>query len=172
MDISTILTTDSNYVEIHFCPDRVALDTNNVIKVGWDQPAKLNNRLTNATKQEIKEYFHRDLVYLYDLQNDGQRVYRKLPQKEYANGNLYAIAYIEEVLPSHRFPCTDEIAHEHVINRTSYRINNRMYFVHDVDESSKHTYYIRYNHADNVDLKKMQLDLDKFIAMTRLARTC
>lgn len=171
MNLDNILTESCNYVEIYICPDNVR-DTNE-IDVGHKSPLQLGSGLGNGTKQELREYHHRDMAYIYDLENDAQRVVRKLAQSMSVQGNMFAISFIEEVLSSHRFPCTNNIAHITKITRTTYRINNRMFLVHDKDETSNY-YYIRYHHSGNVDTLKMQQDLDRAIGhlkKQRLVRT-
>lgn len=165
MDIATLVnySTDVNVVEAYVCPSAVSAD-NDRIKIGWDTEVSFTiNHNTAPTVQMIKEYHHRDITYVYDLDNDGQRAMRRVVQKEDFNTrNTYTIAICEDVIPSHRFPSTQDIAHSEVIQRSSYRINNRMFFIHDVEVASgTHYYYFRYSHSNNVDTKKMQTDFDR-----------
>lgn len=171
MNLDNVLTESCNHVEIYVCPNLVRDESE--IDVGHKTQLQLGNVLGNGTKQELKEYYHRDMAYIYDLENDAQRVVRKLPQSMCVQGNLFAISFLEEVLSSHRFPCTNNIAHGTKITRITYRINNRMFLVHDKDETH-HYYYIRYHHSGNVDTRKMQQDLDRVIGQLkkqRLVRT-
>ena len=169
IDLATLLSEHGNHVEIYICPQMVHESTS--IKVGWRNAIKLDSlRLGNGSQQHIKEYYHRDMVYTYDLTNDGQRVYRKLAQNDLCYDRIYAVSYIEEVLPTHRFPCTCDTAHEMTVHRTTYRINNRMYFVHDIEDDQNHYYYVKYQHAQNVDMKKMQQDLDHVLARIKQIR--
>ena len=85
------------------------------------------------------------------------------------NGDLYAVCLDEDVLPSHRFPCTQEIVKEGSVTRSSMRINNRMFLMHYI-EDGHHYVYVRYQHASNVDIKKMQEDLDKTLNRLRRSR--
>lgn len=166
-NIQDFLTDDSNHIEVFFCPNTVDHKSSHSITVARKQSCRIVG-LGNGSKQELKEYYHNDMTYVYDLSNDGQRVYRKLAQQEYSHKNVYAVSYIEEVIPTHRFPCTNEITHETSIHRTTYRINNRTFFIHD-QEGDLHYYYIRYQHSQNVDIRKMQADMDKtFTILARL----
>jgi hypothetical protein len=60
------------------------------------------------------------------------------------------------------YPCVIEQSHKTQIIRSSYRINNRTYIIHDVDMNTKdECVYIRYTHAPQVDLKKYEIDFQK-----------
>jgi hypothetical protein len=161
MEIESLLTESTNLVEVYVCPTKVDYATKQWVNVGWNAPYKLGTGFGVGNKQELKEYHHRDLTYMYDLANDGQRAYRKLAQNEAAHRSMYAVSYLEETVPTHRFPCTQEVAHEDTIVRTTYRINNRIHFIHDTDKNQNNYYYFRYQHSDNVDLKKIQSDFNK-----------
>lgn len=165
MDLDTLVSSSCNQVEIYVCPQAVHHESANSISVGWTKPLpSLPTAFGNGTHQDLKEYHYRDMTYVYDIANDGQRVYRKLAQKEHSRDNLYGVSYIEDTIPSHRFPCTTDITHECNMTRTTYRINNRMFFVHDIDDTGMHYYYVRYQHSPNVDVKKMQQDLNRTLA--------
>jgi hypothetical protein len=161
IDLSAIMKEGCNVVDVYVCP--VVSDHRDKydVHVAWSAEQKLGNGLGKGSTQELKEYYHSDMVYVYDHANDGQKVLRRLARHEVSYQNMYAISFMEEVLPSHRFPCTKDIMHEEDVTRTMFRINNRMYFVHDVDTKGHHYYYVRYQHSDNVDIKKMQSDLDR-----------
>lgn len=113
------------------------------------------------------EYNHRDLTLSYDLENDAQRVIRKSLQKSCAISQWWAASFEEDVLPIHRFPSTQEITKEGHLTRTSFRINNRLFLYIDKEDDWEYL-YIRYQHAPNVDLSKMQNDLDRL--MDRITR--
>jgi hypothetical protein len=164
MEFETLLSENTNVVEIYICPTTVVFDGKFTVQVGWHEPIVLGTGIGSPTVQEIKEYYHRDLVYTYDIANDGQRAFRRLVQNERASGNM---CFMEETIPSHRFPCTKDIAHETTIVRRSYRVNNRMFFIHDRDPEQNNYYYLRYQHSDNVDIKKMNLDFQKICGYLR-----
>ena len=117
------------------------------------------------------------------MANDGQRVSKRTYIKDMAtatqaNPQMYVLGIKEDTLPSHRFPCTNEIAHKNTTKRVSYRINNRMFLcvdtehtehpenTHDTQDTEATSYmYIKYNHSPQVDLKKMQSDVERTIRM-------
>lgn len=167
LDLTSILSsvgsvgdTPPNVVEVYICPEQVHLD--HEITVGWKSPITKNFQMGQGHTSRFHDYFHRDLTYSYDRENDAQRVVRRSIRHEAVEKNLYIACYEEEMLPSHRFPCTDEIAHECDITRTSYRINNRMYLYHDKEDGYEYM-YVRYQHAPNVDIKQMQFDLQRIL---------
>jgi hypothetical protein len=166
MNIQTLIAENPqvNIIESYLCPD-----ARDCLRVGWDRNVPFTiNHGTGATTQVVKEYHHRDMTYVYDLDSDGQRAVRRLAQKDDKTTRaIYTVAFIEECIPAHRFPSTKDIAHTEVIQRRLYRLNNRMHFVHDEDESGLHYYYFRYQHADNVDVKKMQSDFDRAFRCVR-----
>lgn len=158
-----------NLIELYICPEEVRADDHKIC-VGRSTAVSLNMRSSIPySVQNLKIYHYRDLTYIYDLDNDGQRTIRKLAQKEdfTCGRNIYCVASIEEVIPTHRFPSTQDITHTEVIKRKSYRLNNRMYFIHDEDDTGMHYYYFRYQHSDNVDIRKMQADFDRAFKQIR-----
>lgn len=110
-----------------------------------------------------KTYHHRNLVYRYDLENDGQRVTRQSFIKDLRYKNIYVLGLNIDVLPTHKFPCTDEICHTVDIESQIYRINNRMFIYVEKENNDISYLYIKYNHAENIDLTKMQSDLTRTI---------
>ena len=112
----------------------------------------------------IIEYHMMDMVYSYNTANDGQRIYRKILKKHDVADGIYS--YDEELLPPHRFPCTDDIIYKTSIKRISYKINNRIYINYDQElgENDDITYkylYLSYRHSENVDLKKINIDISR-----------
>lgn len=169
MDLSSYVSDDIQLVEIYICNSQVFIE-NKMLEIGWNKDklnpiiTRINNGRDQGQVNKIREYHHRDLCYVYDHENDMQKVYRKTLQKEGCYRNMYISSYIEEILPSHRFPCVDEISYETDIVRTSYRVNNRIHVCYDEDiNENTHYLYIKYQHAPNVDLKQMQTDLDKIL---------
>ena len=162
MDIASIINDDTQVLEIYVCPTKACLDGDDPIRVGWDHISAIQT-LGQGHTTSMRVYFHRDMCYTYDKENDGQRVIaRRLCNEALLSDNLYVMSLEEDVLPSHRFPTTDEIAYETDLTRTTYRINNRINVVHD--KEGVHQYmYLRYTHAPNVDTKKTVEDLEKAI---------
>ena len=160
MDLASFLTENTKLVEVYICSQKNSIDSG-VIHVGWEKSPKLA-LLGQGQTQTLHMYQHRDMMYIYDRTNDAQRVVRKLLEKDSVCDHLYIQSFEEEILPSHRFPCTNDIVYETSISHTQYRINNRITICHDI-EGDTHYVYVRYHHASNVDMNKMNEDMNKAI---------
>lgn len=170
MDLTHLISDPSvphQVVEVYVCPERVTEHLDSV-PIGWKHPIPVSSWIQTSPPSALHEYHHRDLVCCYDQGSDSHRVVRKKLVREMIQGNLYATCHVEEVIPIHRFPCTQEITQESKVQRWSMRLNNRMFLQQDL-EDGLHYFYLRYLHAPNVDIKKMQEDMDK--AMRRLTRS-
>lgn len=151
-----------NIVEIYSSPEYIKdLQDTYMIPVRWPKP--LDSFSLDNPQNEI-QYYHRDLCYTFDVDNDAQRGFRRIVKKEMFYKNLYIIAMYEESVPSHRFPCTQDISLTSRITRHTQRINNRLSWIYEKDENDSWISYIRYNHAPNVEMTKMQGDLERTIA--------
>lgn len=137
------------------------------------QNSKLMTSLQDAygipTKQVLCEYIHRDMIYVFDRADDRQRATRKIASKEWEQLPFYIVGYQEEQLPVHRFPSVSEITSQRIIQRTQFRVSNRIYVYIDYDESKQYSYTIRYQHASNVDVKKMDQDVERVM---RIFKRC
>jgi hypothetical protein len=172
MDVTRIIgsqgSINANVFEFYLYPG--ATDgSDGVVSVMWKKiihPMKFGT----STTQYVKEYHYRDMVYIYDLDSDNQRVVRRLAQESLVSprASLCALSYLEEVLPSHRFPSTLDMTHIDTFKRTTYRINNRVQFIHDADETKQiHYYYFRYMHSENVDMHKIDADIQRAFTYVR-----
>jgi hypothetical protein len=154
-------TDGTNIVEIYSCPEYFKdISDTYTIDLKWPRPAEFFN-IDNP--QEEIQYYHRDLCYTFDTNNDAQKSFRRSLKKELFYRNLYITAFQEEVIPSHRFPSTQDISATVKITRYTQKINNRMYWIYEKDETENWTTYIRYQHAPNVEMNKMQQDLERTI---------
>ena len=152
-----------NLIEIYLCEKPIELD--NIINVKWQNKIKLPNGLIKLSTQTLHEYDYQDMTYSYDIADDAQLVVSKRLFSEGVNNsesksiNTYILLYKEDILPSHRFPCTTDIHAKRVIEKTTYRINNRMVLIVE----NGNVVYIKYKHDSNVDITKIQKDLDNFL---------
>lgn len=183
IDLSVYLRDPVGVVEIYWLPQRrPEVQTETLwVDIGWpSSPEKALARLFgNGSVQRFTEFQHRDLTYIYDLMNDGQRAFRRVTHQDQLLERTYILALSEETVPPHRFPCVREIQASTTTSRTVYRINNRMFVFHDrvnytpsgsppgtPDETAQYV-YIRYQHAPNVDLTKMQIDLQRTLGILK-----
>jgi hypothetical protein len=169
--LESCIINDVNCIEVYICsiPPKKVDDSSTTIDISWkssyDTPKILKNYMQFKNTTQIIEIYYRDLCYAYDLDNDGQRVTRKNIKKDTYTDCCYAISFHEEILTSHSYPCVKEQSHKVRLQRTSYRLNNRLYIMHDIDLTTKEEYmYIRYNHSPNVDLKKNETDFQRAYA--------
>jgi hypothetical protein len=152
-----LLKEGVNLIEVYFAPED--FKNKDVLEIGWkDVPNIPVKSFKNRTDFEIIEYVHNDLVYSYDISNDCQKVIRKVPHAEDISNRKYLVASYEETLPTHRFPCTNDLNNKEKFTRIYYKFNNRIFFIVEKDENDTYTLCLRYNHAYNVDIDKMNED--------------
>lgn len=168
MDVANFISDSVNIVDFYITPQRVSEDTP-WVQIGFSGLSRpLPPTLGKGSSQTLREYHHRDLCYVYDTGNDGQRVLKQQLVHHGRDRNCVVYAWNEQCLPSHKFPCVNEITHRQTLHRTSYRVNNRVSFI--VDHDGEFTYYyVRYQHAPNVDTKKMEQDIQRTLAMCKRA---
>lgn len=173
MDLTTLVSDNVNTVDVYICPNETLSQTPHWVNVGWSKPAASLPSFGKGTSQYLIEYHHRELCYVYDTANDGQRVLKRNTVRVQRQRPFVAYAYLEDQLPSHKFPCVDEVTHKQEVQRVTHRINNRLSFIIDYevhnDGSSFYYYYLRYQHAANVDTKKMEGDLKYALSQCRRA---
>lgn len=151
----------TNVIEIYSCPAyfRDAVDSY-MIDLKWSHPADF---FQVDSPQEEVQYYHRDLCYVFDKGNDAQRGYRRTLKRELFYRNLYITAVQEESVPSHGFPSTQDISAVVKVARSTQKINNRMHWIYEKDEGGGWISYVRYQHAPNVEMNKMQQDLERVL---------
>lgn len=152
-------TEHVNVVEIYSCPEYFKDTTDTyMINLKWSKPAEFFN-LDNP--QEEVQYYHRDLCYTFDVNNDAQRGVKRSLKKELFYRNLYITALQEDTIPSHKFPSTQDISAMVRITRYTQKINNRIHWIYEKDETDNWISYIRYQHAPNVEMNKIQQDFER-----------
>jgi hypothetical protein len=184
LDIESLLSGASsiNCIEIYFLQHPHTSD--HAINVS-NSMKNLEKGFGSGFQSTYTTFYYKDLSYVYDMANDGQRVLKRefIKDLHEPQSNVYALCLNEDTLPSQAFPCVDTINHKNTLHRQSYRINNRLFLCHDtITETttpssqslqSQQPYeciYLRYNHASQVDLKKIQGDIDQVIRrLTRKA---
>ena len=146
------------------------------VPIAYDRPQFPSIRFRNP--EVLEEYRYKELIYSYFRSNDAQRTISRLALDERwdTSGKVYRLLFQEDILPSHRFPCSSDVHINERLTRRSFKINNRLYLMEDQVEREStdshknkpmhhyhYHYYIRYLHAQNVDLDKIQQDLNQFI---------
>lgn len=166
-NLADMVSNDTtNVVEFYSCPKYFG-DTaeEHMIDMKWSKPAEFFN-LENP--QEEVQYYHRDMCYVFDVGNDAQRCFRRTLVKDTFYKNFYIVAVHEESVPSHRFPSTQDISATVKVTRYTQKINNRMTWIYEKGENGEWSSYVRYHHAPNVEMTKMQGDLEK--TLTRMPK--
>lgn len=155
MDLTSFIgnNSDINVIDIYL---------GNSKKVGYKDISFRNELRNPKTIISLIEYHNNDIVYNYDLTSDNQKVVKRIFKKDKEIHKYYMLGYQEHILPTHRFPCTNDIFIKTQIKRTMYRINNRMYITLDEEDDFKYL-YIRFSYNDNIDMRKMQSDFDRAI---------
>lgn len=151
---------NTNIVEIYICPKKAPGALAPWLNVRWPKEPEFLAKFPPGNHQETQEFHYKDLCYTYDLNNDSQRVTRRIVQKDVLNGSFYTISFQEDVVPVHRFPCVTDMSIIKKVSRVNYRINNRLSLVHDQTEG---TTYFTYHHSPQMDLHKAQFDLQKML---------
>jgi hypothetical protein len=157
-----------NVIEWYILPEACSEDAL-WVSIGTNKPMFPSIRFHNPVM--LEEYRYKELIYSYDRSNDGQRTISRQALKEDWSDDrtLYRILVQEDILPSHRFPCSADIEKNDSFVRRSFKINNRLFLIEetltmdDPKAAPVYQYYLRYNHALNVDVVKMQDDLNQFI---------
>lgn len=166
-----IKNADTNSVDI-YVSKHIGQNNSHVIDVSVDPETKgLLVKFGNGSFTKYKNYYHKDYMYSYDLSTDAQRIVKHthiLDTNPHAR--IYTVSYNENVLASHRFPTTDEMINTNILERTTYRINNRLFLYNDrvynetTDPEVYHEYvYLHYNHSPQVDIKHIQLDIERVV---------
>jgi len=162
---SFLIDENINTIEIYFCKDKP--DSNlNTINIGWDKSINIPG---NFISNELIEYYQKDLICIYDIKTDGQKIIKKEFKSDWFHPtkNIYVVSFNEQSLPSFAFSCADTNVISCNIIKKSYKINNRIHIHHDFNKTLNiHTYYLKYVNSDNIDLVNMQNDLNN--AMQRL----
>jgi len=163
--LDKLLQESVNRVEIYLSPEPYSSqDIYQVYSIGWnpDTLALRNLKMFGLPFETTTyELVSEDITYSYDLATDGQRALRKVWKTDHIEGSLYGIGFQEEVLPSHRFPCTTDISITQTVERKQYRINNRIQLtVESIKNNPETVIYISYYHSPNVDMDKMNRDLN------------
>jgi len=119
--------------------------------------------LRPGTTQRLVEYHNAHMTYSYDMANDAQRNVTEVTVRDAINGPFYVRAILEDVLPCHQFPCTDDVDMVSHVERTTHQIHHRIAWIIDrvaeQKEGAAQPYTVarlRYTHADNADMSKIR----------------
>jgi len=159
IDISKLISDDTNIIEIYIMNSKTNDDLNKInIFISDDLINKIKQKF-KITKETTLVYFNRNnLSYVYDLSNDSQYVYlRKLENMEIVN-NFYCLAFNEMKMQTHSFACTNDIDNRSEFKYQEFKINNRISLI-----IKNNNIYIHYRHSKEVDIDKIQDTINNLI---------
>lgn len=159
IDISKLISDDTNIIEIYIMNSKTIDDINKInILISDDLINKIKQKF-KITKETTLVYFNRNnLSYVYDLSNDSQYVYlRKLENMEIIN-NFYCLAFNEMKMQTHSFACTNDIDNRSEFKYQEFKINNRISLI-----IKNNNIYIHYRHSKEVDIDKIQDTINNII---------
>lgn len=170
INLQSIINNNTNLIEIYISN---AITDKNVIDIGLRQeyvekilellPVK-NNKTTDFTS-----YSRNALTYLYDMSNDSQIVYSKqliknqiIKPQSTSMMNLYVASYNNSKLPTHLFPCLNDIDDKNVYKLSEYKLSNRVSLVVKTDQYGSYV-YIEYKHSPQVEIEKVEATINNLI---------
>jgi len=152
---SFINDNNVNLIEIYLSSSKEN-DNKIDINVNNETLEKLKSLFKNTREITYIYFYKNNLEYIYDTSNDSQLlITRKFIKDEYKTTNkkynLYSIAFNENKLPNHYFPCTNDIDNREEVKVIEFKINNRISIL-----IRNNNYLIQYRHNVMVDLDKTQ----------------
>ena len=85
---------------------------------------------------------------------------RRLENTSIINNKIsyYILVFNEIKLPTHTFPCTNDINEKYIINVIEYKINNRITLI-----IKNNNCFINYKHSKDVDIDKIHEIINNLI---------
>lgn len=162
--IASVLNDNTNLVEVYkgSIIDSGAPFSSPSLGSAVFSVSRRNDMFPNNPGVKLVEYVYKDITYIYDTTDDAQKVLRKVPLSCVDTDAYCVCTFIEETLPCHRFPCTNDIDIKRMIIRKTQRINNRISVVQDTIDDV-HTAYVVYRHCPSTDINVLQ-DLDRAVS--------
>lgn len=169
LNLYNYINDDINLIEIYISTN---IKDSKCLNISIDKELanKLHNRFKCTRDISYHTFNKNNLSYIYDKSNDSQIVTTKIAhdmklffnKKAKIFNSLYLISYKEDKLPTHYFPCTNDLDNETIYNIKEYRINNRISLFLK-EENQVFSFYINYKHNNNVDIDKIQETLNNLI---------
>lgn len=161
INIKELITDKTNLIEIYLLSKKDINSTTidiNVIN-------KIKSIFKKTKEYSTVIYCRNNFNYLYDLTNDNQIVFSRIIENDkYFNNKYYILAFNEIKLPSHLFACTNDIDYKYTNNIIEFKINNRITII----IKNNNCCYIIYKHNKDVDIDKIQDNLNDIISKINL----
>lgn len=166
---SFLSSHNTNHIEIFLIKTQ---DTTPIIDLNIDDNIirEVQAKYKNWKTTKYIGYARKHLTYLYNLTDDSQIVYTKIyvecsnipPNDTPSAFQWHVIPYTYSKLPTHIFPCTNDIDDvcEYILHEA--KITNRITLVIRKDQHGQYL-YIEYKHSPNVDVGKSQNDITELM---------
>jgi hypothetical protein len=162
VDIKQLITENTNIIEFYLMQKTITSEEKKInIFINDDLIKKIKNNFKKTKQSDIAYYCRNNCNYVYDLSNDSQYVYiRRLENTSIINNKIsyYILVFNEIKLPTHTFPCTNDINQKYIINVIEYKINNRITLI-----IKNNNCFINYKHSKDVDIDKIQEIINNLI---------
>ena len=162
VDIKQLITENTNIIEFYLMQKTITSEEKKInIFINDDLIKKIKNSFKKTKQSDIAYYCRNNCNYVYDLSNDSQYVYiRRLENTSIINNKIsyYILVFNEIKLPTHTFPCTNDINQKYIINVIEYKINNRITLI-----IKNNNCFINYKHSKDVDIDKIQEIINNLI---------
>ena len=121
VSIKELITDNTNIIEFYLIQKSITSNENKInIYINDEFLKKIKNNFKKTKQCDIAYYCRNNSNYVYDLSNDSQYVYtRRLENTSIINNSktsYYVLLFNEIKLPTHTFPCTNDIDQKYVIN--------------------------------------------------------
>ncbi len=157
-----ISSPNTNHIEIYL----IKSQNDKIIDLNLDESIinEVQAKYKNWKATKYIGYSRNHMTYLYNLTDDSQFVYTKIysPEKQTSDCmtkttpyKWHTIPYIYSKLPTHIFPCTNDINDVCEYILTEIKLTNRITLVIRKDQYGKYL-YIEYKHSPNVDVDKSE----------------
>ena len=162
INIKQLITENTNIIEFYLMQKTLTPEEKKInIFINDDLIKKIKNNFKKTKQSDIAYYCRNNCNYVYDLSNDSQYVYmRRLENTSIINNKIsyYILVFNEIKLPTHTFPCTNDINQKYIINVIEYKINNRITLI-----IKNNNCFINYKHSKDVDIDKIQEIINNLI---------
>ena len=158
ISVQSLLPEGTNLIEIYVTKkikDSFAIDIN--LNDGFI--TKVMSLFNNWKTTEYTSFYKNDLVYIYESSNDNQYVYSKhkecdrIIQKN--KHDLYFISYKYSKIPTHLFPCTNDIDDRISFIINECKLSNRLSLIIKKDPFAT-SVFIEYRHSPQVEIEKIE----------------
>ena len=162
IDINTLITENTNLIEIYIC-NKQSFDNKKInIELNVDFLNKIKQTFKITREIKYISYYRNNLNYIYDTSNDNQLlITRNLEKDNYENYNkidLYYLILKENKLPNYYFACTNNLDNKETLNTIEFKINNRITLI-----IRNNNCFIQYKYNNSVETDKISLILKNIV---------